>query len=229
MTFTFTLYSHNDFSVKGKLVGRKPPISKPIKTKPSKQTTRKKQKSSLIRIPRKSVPLEDQQPSVIVETPILVEIERLNYDMKLLQRFYEQQRHGEFCKSAREILNKKLHPDFCKFGHFLGLGSCLPDVIHDAFVGQIGVTWEQEHRVLVDGFVTKPIRRYYYFNKIMPDLMELDWFVRLHGKSNPNFSAELRSFYTSLVFIVEQDDGRVWCHYEFVTQALIGGFWVDVA
>ncbi|EFC36094.1 predicted protein [Naegleria gruberi] len=88
---------------------------------------RKKQKSSLIRIPRKSVPLEDQQPSVIVETPILVEIERLNYDMKLLQRFYEQQRHGELCKSAREILNKKLHPDFCKFGHFLGLGSCLPD------------------------------------------------------------------------------------------------------
>ena len=64
----------------------------------------------------------------------------------------------------------------------------------------------------------------------MPDLLEENWFIRYHGANNPNFNnRELRSFFKELVFIVEKDDGRVWCHFSFVTQALIGGRWVDVA
>lgn len=224
--FSFTVYSLEDFAAQGKIVcttnaTTKVAISKVAKTKQQKRT-------KFTRVPRRSVQLEDQQRP-IVETPVLEQIQQLNYDPSILQRYYDQQRLFEFCKGAREILNKKLQPDFCKFGHFLGLPSCPPQILHDAFCGQIGVTWDQDHKAMVDGFVTKPTRRYYRFEEYMPDLLEPNWYIRHHGTNNPNYAKEIKSFFTSIVFIVELADGRVWCNYTFVTQALIGGRFIDVS
>lgn len=224
-TYNFTLYTYDDFSVCGRIVGRKEPLCSKQITKQQK-TKHRRPKSHFTRVPRKSVPLEDQ-PRNIVETPILLQVKELAYDTKILQKFYEQQRLLEFAQCAREILNKRLHPDVCKFGFWFPLSSCPPQLIHNAFSGQNGSFWEQPHKITVDGFVEKPIRRYYYFKDILPDLGKENWFVRYHGDNNPNYNGILRSFYRELVIIVEQSDGRVYCHYSFITQQKVGELWID--
>lgn len=70
---------------------------------------------------------------------------------------------------------------------------------------------------MCDGVRINTTRHYFKFDSILPDLGGWEWYIRNHGLVNPQ-NAELRSMYTSVTFIINEDDDRVLLHFKQITQ-----------
>jgi hypothetical protein len=80
--------------------------------------------------------------------------------------------------------------------------------------------------ILKDGVRIDVVGHYFHFKNILPDLGGREWYVRNHGEVK-SWNREVRSMYTSLTFIINEDDDRIFFHFEQVTRFYFGGQWID--
>ncbi|KAL9654855.1 hypothetical protein ABK040_008647 [Willaertia magna] len=220
----FTNYS---FDNNGKLIASKI-TSKSISVSLNNNNKIKKPrkiKNTLVTIP-KTATQPIYQPLTL--PPLFDLIQQYQIDLQILERYHNYKVCEEFCENVRKILYNRLQPNFSKFGFWLFLGTCRHNIIYTLFSSQKCLIWDAKQKSIEDGFIKYYPRKIYLFNKIMPNLGNQTWFIREHGYSK-NYVKQLRSFYTELVFIVNINDNRIYCHYKQITQAKGVTYWYDTA
>jgi hypothetical protein len=148
---------------------------------------------------------------------------------KKYQHQYDCDSLAEFIGRAASILNNRLQPGFGKSSNGLPplfLGQC-PFRLFQFFMGLHQC--KQKKRILHpmrDGIRINTTRHYFQFDGILPDLGGWEWYIRNHGVVK-SWNGELRSMYTSVTFIINEDDDRVFFHFKQITQFYFRGQWID--
>ncbi|KAG2382090.1 hypothetical protein C9374_002661 [Naegleria lovaniensis] len=183
--------------------------------------------TGLVRVPKRAI----KPTPTEVDTSINWREALKDIDPAILDRYYQQRRLREFGSESAQILNRRLEPNYSKFGHWLFLGTCPKELLAHLFTRQDCLTWQAQYRVKQNGVWEKYTRTYYYFKQSMPDLLAgFDWGLKDHPITEMFHNREIRSFYHETVFIVNHDN-RVHIHFSQVTQAYcpITDRWEDTA
>jgi hypothetical protein len=145
------------------------------------------------------------------------------------QHRYDCDRLAEFIDRTASILHNRLQPGFAKSSKGkspLFLGQC-PYRLFTFFMDLYPC--KKKKRILHpirDGIRVNIVKHYFIFDSVLPDLGGWKWYIRNHHQVK-SCESEVRSMYTSIVFIINEDDDRVFFHFEQVTQFYFCGHWID--